>query len=83
MWDKGEEETLDYLVKAATAAESLREEHPDLVLSLGSESTLFMQGIAEGNNLFERINNPSFWTTLRSGGSTGHSIRSWPRRTRP
>ena len=71
MWDKGEEETIDYLVKAATAAESLRRGHPDLVLSVGSESTLFMMDIAEGNNVFERIFNPSFWENVKLGRFNG------------
>ena len=68
MWDKSQEETLDYLVKAATAVEKLREHWPQhLVLSVGSELTLFMQGIVEGNNLFERMGNPTFWENIKAG----------------
>src|SRR3989440_2276828 len=68
MWDKSQEETLDYLVKAATAVEKLREHWPQhLVLSVGSELTLFMQGIVEGNNLFERMGNPAFWENIKAG----------------
>src|SRR6266480_1225449 len=38
MWDKSQEETLDYIVKAATEVEKLREQWPQhLVLSVGSE----------------------------------------------
>src|SRR6266446_7171037 len=38
MWDKSQEETLDYIVKAAAAAEKLREHWPQqLVFSVGSE----------------------------------------------
>jgi hypothetical protein len=42
MWDKSQEETLDYLVKAAAAVEKLRGYYPQhLVFSVGSELTLF------------------------------------------
>ena len=68
MFEKSQEETLEYLLKAAVAAESLREQWPKLVFSLGSELTLFMQGILEGNNLLERMNNPSFMETVKTGG---------------
>jgi len=68
MWDKSQEETLQYLTKAATAAEPLRQKWPGkLVFSLGSELTLFMQGIVEGSNFLERMNNPSFWENIRAG----------------
>jgi hypothetical protein len=68
MWDKSQEETLQYLTKAALAAEPLRQSWPGkLVFSLGSELTLFMQGIVQGDNFFERMNNPSFWETIRAG----------------
>ena len=68
MWDKSQEETLQYLTKAAIAAEPLRQGYPGkLVFSLGSELTLFMQGIVEGANFFERMNNPSFWENIRAG----------------
>jgi hypothetical protein len=67
MWDKSQQETLDYLVQAAAAAEKLRQRWPQLVFSLGSELTLFMQGIVEGNNVMERMGNPSFWENIRAG----------------
>jgi hypothetical protein len=68
MWDKSQEETLQYLVKAAIAAEPLRQRWPGkLMFSLGSELTLFMHGITEGANFFERMNNPSFWENIRAG----------------
>ncbi len=68
MWDISPEETLDYIVKAAIAAEELRKHNSDqLVFSIGSELTLFMQGIVEGNNFFERMNNPSFWENIQAG----------------
>ncbi len=48
MWDKSQEETLDYLVKAAAAADSLCSDFPQhLVVSVGSELTLFVQAFWE------------------------------------
>jgi hypothetical protein len=68
MWDKSQEETLDYLVKAAAAVERLRGYYPQhLVLSAGSELTLFMQGIVEGNTFMERMGHPAFWEHIKAG----------------
>lgn len=67
MFENGQEETLGYLVNAASVAESLRREYPKIFLSLGSELTLFMQGILEGKNLMERMSNPSFLENVRAG----------------
>lgn len=68
LWDRSQEETLDYLVQAARVAEELRAAYPQqLVLSVGTELTLFMQGLVEGQNLMERMSHPTFWETLRSG----------------
>jgi hypothetical protein len=74
LWDKSPDETLAYIANAARRAEVLRLQRPDrVVFSVGSESTLFMQagkdrpGIVEGNNVLERLGNPSFWETVRSG----------------
>ena len=59
LFDHSEQETLDYLVTAAEAAEKLRQQWPDrLVLSVGSELTLFMKGILSGDTFLERIGNP-------------------------
>ena len=69
MWDKSQEETHEYIIKAAKAAEELRENHADknIIYSLGSELTLFMQGIVEGDNFMERMNNPTFWENIKAG----------------
>jgi hypothetical protein len=68
MWDRSQEETLDHLVKAAAAVESLRSSYPQqLVLSVGSELTLFMQGIVEGQNFLERMGHPAFWEQIKAG----------------
>jgi hypothetical protein len=68
MFEQSEQETFDYTVKCATAAETLRQQWPQLVLVLGTELTLFMQGIVEGNNLMERIGNPAFMERVKTGG---------------
>ncbi|MGI0091476.1 MAG: abortive infection protein [Nitrososphaerales archaeon] len=67
MFEKSQEETFEYLVNAAKAAESLRPEYPKIIVSLGSELTLFMQGIMEGKNLMERMSGPSFRENVRAG----------------
>ena len=67
MFEKSEQETFDYTVTCATAAETLRQQWPQLVFVLGCELTLFMQGILEGNNLMGRMGNPSFWGSIKAG----------------
>src|SRR6266699_2215237 len=67
MFEKSEQETFDYIVECATAAETLRKTWPQVVFVLGCELTLFMQGIVEGNNLFERMGNPTFWENIKAG----------------
>jgi hypothetical protein len=68
MWDRSQDDTLTYLGKAAEAAEELRARRPGrLALSVGSELTLFMQGIVEGRNVFDRMSAPSFLETIRGG----------------
>jgi hypothetical protein len=68
MWDRSQEETLTYLKDAAEVAEVLRRRFPSkVVLSVGSELTLFMKGIVEGENFYQRMNNPTFWMTIQSG----------------
>ena len=68
IFEQSQQETFDYIVKCAEESETLRESWPQqLVLSIGSELTLFMQGIIEGANLMERMRNPSFWENIRAG----------------
>jgi hypothetical protein len=68
LWDKSQAQTLAYITKAAAAAEALNAEYPDrLVLLVGSELTLFMQGILPGRNLTERMRHPSFWENANAG----------------
>jgi len=68
MWDKSPEKTLRYTVKAAAMAEQLRKRYSDrLVFSVGSELTLFMQGIIPGKNLPSRVKNPNFIAKVKAG----------------
>ncbi|HEY1168455.1 MAG TPA: hypothetical protein VGE81_05700 [Candidatus Limnocylindrales bacterium] len=68
MWDKSPDTTLAYITKAAAAAEELRQRWPDrLVFVVGSELTLFMQGIVPGKNIVARMRNPLFWEGAKAG----------------
>jgi hypothetical protein len=68
MFDRNQEETFDYTVKAGGAAECLRQRWPGrVVLSIGTELTFFMQGIVPGNTLTERLRNPAAGKTIKSG----------------
>lgn len=68
MWDRETEDTRAHVVKGAKVAEELRARWPGrLVFSVGSEVTLFTQGFLPGKNVLERLANPSFMETLRSG----------------
>jgi hypothetical protein len=56
MWDRTQDETLQYITKAAKDVEALRQEWPGrIIFSVGSELTLFMKGIVEGENFFETL----------------------------
>ena len=68
LWDHSPEETLSYIAAAAERAAELHQRRPGrVVFSIGSELTLFMAGIVEGNSVFERLEHPSFWERVRSG----------------
>lgn len=55
LWGRSPDETLHYDVSAAERAERLRQQHPGrFVLVLGSELTLFMQGIVPGKDFAAR-----------------------------
>jgi len=56
LWNKNPRTTLAYTVEAAKVAEKLARRHPDgLVMSIGSELTLFMKGIVPGRSLWSRM----------------------------
>ena len=68
LWDNSPEDTLDYVAEAAKRAEELRKHRPgQVIFSVGSELTLFMQGILEGDTFLERLHQPSFAEQIRSG----------------
>jgi hypothetical protein len=68
MWDKSPEKTLNYIVRAAAAAEKLRARWPErLILIIGSEFTLFMRGILEGKSYLNRIQNPALKSNILEG----------------
>ena len=67
LFEKSREETLAYLVQAATAAEPLREQFPgQLVFCVGTESSLFTRGIVPGKTVNQRLAN-----VLRPGVQSG------------
>ena len=56
MWDKKQDQTQAYVERVAESAEKLRREYPEsLVLVVGGELTLFMDGIVEGRNVGQRM----------------------------
>jgi hypothetical protein len=68
LWDNSPEDTLDYVAEAAKRAEELRQHRPgQVVFSVGSELTLFMRGILQGDTFLERLHHPSFGEQIRSG----------------
>ena len=72
LWEKPQDETIAYLVKAARSLEGLRQKWPGkLVMSIGGESTLFMQGILEGKNIRQRMRNPGTMARIKAGEHNG------------
>jgi hypothetical protein len=58
MFEQSRETILAYLVRAATAAEPLRRRFPGrLVFCVGTESSLFTQGIVPGRSVGQRVTN--------------------------
>jgi hypothetical protein len=56
LWDKSPEATLAHIEAAAGAAEQLRSRRPDqVVLSVGTELSLFMRGILPGRTFAGRV----------------------------
>jgi hypothetical protein len=72
LWDHSPGDTAGYIAKAADAAEELHRHRPgQVVLSVGSEATLFMAGIVEGTSVFERLEHPDFWKRIKAGEHNG------------
>lgn len=76
--DKNEQETLEYTIKCAEGAETLRQQWPQLVFILGCELTWFMQGILPGSNFMERLGNPlSMWWRLKVLGTHNKPLNAF------
>ena len=68
MWDRSPEETLHYIVRAAKAAEGVRQLGKNqVVFVVGGELTLFMRGILEGGSFGARLANPSLSAKVKAG----------------
>ncbi len=68
IWDKSQERTLNYILEAAKAADKLLMKYPgQLIFSIGSEFTLFTQGILPGKSLMKRVRHPLFWENVKAG----------------
>jgi hypothetical protein len=68
MWDRSQDETIEYIKRAAERAEVLRERWPGkMFFSVGSELSLFSQGMIEGKSVFDRISRPSFMDDISAG----------------
>ena len=66
--NKPPEPTLAYIKEAAKAAQPLHERYPGkVVLSIGSEFTLFMQGIVPGKTMMQRLQNAFKTSIVQSG----------------
>ncbi len=72
IWERPAEQTLQALLSAAAAAETLRRRHPDRVtFILGTELTLFMRGIVPGRSIEERFGTPTARERLKAGTHNG------------
>jgi hypothetical protein len=70
LWDRPADDALAHLVSAARIAEELRQAYPDrVVLSVGSELSLFMRGIIPGDTVPERIAQPDLGSLLLAPGT--------------
>ncbi len=65
VYDRSQQETLDYIRACATEAERLRSAFSHLIFVLGCELTIFMQGIVEGKNVIERL--PALKDAVKTG----------------
>jgi len=72
LYDHNPQETLDHLLAAATEAEQLRGQWPEkVILTIGSELTIFMKGILAGDTVLKRLMNPINMLKLKYSG--GHN----------
>jgi hypothetical protein len=68
LWNHTAEQTAAYMARAAAVIEPLRQRWPEkLVLFVGSEITLFSQGIVPGRSFSARMNSQSLIPLVKSG----------------
>lgn len=68
LFERSQRQTIANLARAAAAAEPLRQRYPGrLVLSAGTESTLFTRGIVPGSSVVKRFTNPANREAMRAG----------------
>jgi len=68
LWNESPDDTLAYVADAARVAAALHDRWPGrVVFSVGSELSLFMRGILEGDSFPERIEHPGFIEHIRAG----------------
>ena len=68
LWDKNPDDTMEYIVEAAVETEKLRLKYEGkVVFVMGTELSLFMNGILEGANFLERLQSPEFVELIRKG----------------
>jgi hypothetical protein len=68
LFELSQEQTIDGLVRAATAAEPLRQRYPGrLVFVAGTEATLFTRGIVPGATIAKRLADPANREALKAG----------------
>lgn len=61
LWDKNPDDTMEYLIEAAVETEKLRLKYEGkVVFVMGMELSLFMNGILNGANFIERLQNLEF-----------------------
>jgi hypothetical protein len=76
LWNKPRTATLEYIVASATAAERLRRRFPEqLVLSVGSESSLLMAGIVAGTTIQKRAAN--LFGEIKAGTQDPRRLRAY------
>lgn len=75
--DRGPDDTLRYMLECARRAEEVRKRWPRLVLIIGCELTLFMNGILKGDTFLERISNPLTMLKLKIAGSHNRPLNAF------
>lgn len=68
LWDKNPEDTIEYIVEVAVETEKLRLKYEEnVVFVMGTELSIFMNGILNGDNFIERLQNPEFMEVISKG----------------